>query len=147
MCPINLPSSEFNFGRNWGWVPSWVPIFGTKGQWLELRVSLGFLLELLQVVHMIGEKTSPEKSEGFLGFSLGFLLGFLRVSSVCAGELPQVVHMTVEETSPYLRGETAAPSYKPAVLENGVKVMLPPFVKVGDKVAIDTRDGSFLRRV
>jgi hypothetical protein len=40
----------------------------------------------------------------------------------CAGEVPQAVTLKVKEAAPHMKGETAAPSYKPAVLENGVKV-------------------------
>lgn len=51
-------------------------------------------------------------------------------------------------TAPALlpQGETAAPSYKPAVLTNGVKLMVPPFIQRGDHVVVDTQEGTFVRR-
>ena len=60
--------------------------------------------------------------------------------------LPETVAMKVVQTAPHIKGATAAPQYKPAVLETGVKVSVPPFVKVGDEVVIDTASKSFVRR-
>lgn len=63
-----------------------------------------------------------------------------------AGEVPATVTLEVKEAAPTMRGETAAPSYKPAVLENGVRITVPPFVVAGDKVVVDTREGTFVKR-
>ena len=60
--------------------------------------------------------------------------------------LPQNVTLTVAEADPVLRGGTAAPSYKGAVLENGMKIQVPPFVEAGEKIVVATEDGSYLRR-
>lgn len=60
-------------------------------------------------------------------------------------ELPDHVTLEVKETEPFIKGQTAASSNKPALLENGLRVMVPPFVSVGDKVIVDTRDGSYIR--
>ncbi|KAL6780323.1 Elongation factor P [Auxenochlorella protothecoides] len=62
------------------------------------------------------------------------------------GEVPATVTLEVREAAPTMRGETAAPSYKPAVLENGVRITVPPFVVAGDKVVVDTREGTFVKR-
>ncbi len=59
-------------------------------------------------------------------------------SSVLGVALPDTVILEVTETEPTLKGQTAAASYKPAVLENGVKTLVPPFVNNGDKVVIST---------
>jgi len=61
-------------------------------------------------------------------------------------ELPETVTMTVTETEPTVRGQTAAASYKPAILENGVRTMVPPFVDISDRVVINTADGSYAKR-
>jgi elongation factor P len=61
-------------------------------------------------------------------------------------QLPQHVVLTVSEADPVLRGGTAAPSYKGAVLENGLKVQVPPFIEAGEKVLVATEDGSYVRR-
>ncbi len=60
--------------------------------------------------------------------------------------LPQHVTLAVTEADPVLRGGTAAPSYKSAVLENGMKIQVPPFIEAGQKVVVATEDGSYLRR-
>ncbi len=60
--------------------------------------------------------------------------------------LPQKVTLTVVETEPVVKGQTAASSYKPAVLENGVRTSVPPFVGVGEKIIVNTEDGSYVRR-
>jgi elongation factor P len=46
-----------------------------------------------------------------------------------------------------MKGATASASYKPAKLETGVTVQVPPFIQVGDKVRVDPTDGSYLERV
>ena len=61
-------------------------------------------------------------------------------------QLPQNVTLTVTEADPVLRGGTAAPSYKGAVLENGMKIQVPPFIGAGEKIVVATEDGSYLRR-
>lgn len=60
-------------------------------------------------------------------------------------ELPDQVTLEVTETEPFIKGQTAASSNKPAVLENGLRVMVPPFVSVGERIIVDTRDGSYIR--
>jgi len=61
-------------------------------------------------------------------------------------KLPQHVTLEVTEADPVLRGGTAAPSYKGAVLENGMKVQVPPFINAGTKIVVSTEDGSYVRR-
>ena len=60
-------------------------------------------------------------------------------------ELPDQVTLEVVETEPYIKGQTAASSYKPALLENRQRVMVPPFVSSGDRIVVDTREGSYIR--
>lgn len=60
--------------------------------------------------------------------------------------LPEQVVLTVTEAEPVVKGQTAASSNKPAVLENGVRVMVPTFIAVGDKVVIRTEDSTYLER-
>jgi len=61
-------------------------------------------------------------------------------------KLPQHVTLAVVEADAVMRGGTAAPSYKGAVLENGLKIQVPPFVNAGTKVVVSTEDGSYVRR-
>jgi elongation factor P len=60
--------------------------------------------------------------------------------------LPLQVTLEVTEADPVLRGGTAAPSYKSATLEYGMKIQVPPFVDAGTKVIVSTEDGSYIRR-
>ncbi|MFE0758303.1 elongation factor P [Inquilinus sp. NPDC058860] len=61
-------------------------------------------------------------------------------------ELPQTVTMTIAEADPVVKGQTASSSYKPAVLENGVRVMVPPHIASGTRIVINTADGTYLER-
>ena len=60
--------------------------------------------------------------------------------------LPAQVTLTVTEADPVVKGQTAASSYKPAILENGVRVMVPPFVTSGEKIIVDTNEIAYIRR-
>jgi len=61
-------------------------------------------------------------------------------------KLPVQVTLTVTEADPVMKGGTAAPSFKNAVLENGMKIQVPPFVDAGEKIIVATEDGSYVRR-
>jgi elongation factor P len=60
--------------------------------------------------------------------------------------LPDHVTLQVVEADPVIKGQTATSSYKPAVLENGVRVMVPPFVAAGERVVVDTTEATYVRR-
>ena len=60
--------------------------------------------------------------------------------------LPETVILAVEETEPTVKGQTAASSYKPAVLENGVRVMVPSFVGPGARIVVNTADSTYAER-
>jgi elongation factor P len=60
--------------------------------------------------------------------------------------LPQNVILEVTEADAVMRGGTASPSYKGAVLENGMKIQVPPFINAGTKIVVSTEDGTYLRR-
>ena len=61
-------------------------------------------------------------------------------------ELPATVELKVVETEPSVKGATAAAQYKPAKLETGLKFTVPPFVNIGEVIAVDTRSGEYLSR-
>ena len=61
-------------------------------------------------------------------------------------ELPPKAVLEVVDTEPTVRGQTAASSYKPAVLSNGVRTMVPPFVTTGTRIVVQTADGSYVER-
>ncbi len=62
-------------------------------------------------------------------------------------ELPQTVDLTVVETEPGIRTATASSVQKPATLETGLVVYVPPFVSTGEKIRVDTAEGTYLERV
>jgi elongation factor P len=62
-------------------------------------------------------------------------------------ELPNTVELKVVHTEPALKGATAAAQYKPAELETGLKISVPPFINIGETVQVDTRTGEYLGRV
>ena len=61
--------------------------------------------------------------------------------------LPHTVDFTVISTDATMKGSTAASSYKPATVESGLVVLVPPFVKEGDTIRVDTETGKYLERV
>ena len=61
-------------------------------------------------------------------------------------ELPQKVVLEVTETEPTTKGQTASSSYKPAVLSNGVRSAVPPFITAGTRIVVMTADGSYVER-
>jgi elongation factor P len=62
-------------------------------------------------------------------------------------ELPNTVILEIVETEPGMKGATASSSYKPAKMQTGLVVQIPPFVEAGAKIEIDTRENKYLRRV
>lgn len=60
--------------------------------------------------------------------------------------LPDQVILTVSETEPVVKGQTSANSFKPAIMENGVRTAVPPFVGVGERLVINTEDGAYVKR-
>ncbi|MEX6723580.1 elongation factor P [Parapedomonas caeni] len=61
-------------------------------------------------------------------------------------KLPEQVTLTVAEADPVVKGQTAASSYKPAKLENGARVMVPPFIETGEKVVVNVYEREYVRR-
>ena len=61
-------------------------------------------------------------------------------------ELPKSVTLAVVEADAVVKGQTASSSYKPAVVEGGIRVMVPPHIAVGTKLVISTEDGSYMER-
>jgi elongation factor P len=61
-------------------------------------------------------------------------------------ELPPRATLEVTETEPTIKSQTAASSYKPALLSNGVRTMVPSFVTAGTRIVVNTSDGSYIER-
>jgi len=62
-------------------------------------------------------------------------------------ELPNQVTSTIETTDVALKGQTVSSSYKPAVLDNGINIQVPPFIESGDKVIVDTRTMEYIKKI
>lgn len=87
---------------------------------------------------------------------LGESVKYLKENDVCqvdffegnpvGVEIPASVVLTVIETEPVMKGATAAGGSKPAKLENDMTVSVPQFIKVGDRIKVDTRDNKYLER-
>jgi len=60
--------------------------------------------------------------------------------------LPEHVTLEIVETEPVVKGQTASSSYKPAKMDNGIRVMVPPFINSGDRIVVATEDSSYVRR-
>lgn len=60
--------------------------------------------------------------------------------------LPDSVTVEIVEAEPSIKGQTATTSYKPAILANGVKIMVPPFIESGTRVVVKTEDGAYVER-
>ena len=61
-------------------------------------------------------------------------------------DLPPNVILTVTDTEPGIKNSTATNSFKPAVMETGLTVQVPPFINVGEKIKIDTTEGTYMER-
>ena len=62
-------------------------------------------------------------------------------------DLPSSVELKIETTDAAIKGQTASSSYKPATLENGIKIMVPPFINADDKIVLDTRTLEYVKKV
>ena len=88
---------------------------------------------------------------------LGDAKDFLKENTVCnillfegrpiGISLPIFIHLKVEETDPWVKGDTASGDSKPATLETGYVLQVPPFIEKGELLKIDTRTGAYVERV
>ena len=62
-------------------------------------------------------------------------------------ELPNQVKCKIETTDVALKGQTVSSSYKPATLDNGFNIQVPPFIESGDEVIIDTRSFEYIKKI
>ena len=62
-------------------------------------------------------------------------------------DLPNQVNCKIESTDAALKGQTVSSSYKPAILNNGLSIQVPPFIEVGDEVIIDTRNLEYVKKI
>ncbi len=93
-----------------------------------------------------------ELPEEFVGERTAFLQDGMTVTVETYEEkplgisLPDQVTLEITEADAVVKGQTASSSYKPALLENGLKVMVPPFIASGEKIIVDTNEVTYVRR-
>jgi elongation factor P len=93
-----------------------------------------------------------ELGEDFIGERASFLQDGMNVQVQLHGDtpigvkLPETVVLEVVEADAHIKGQTAASSYKSAMLENGLRIQVPPFVVAGEKVVVSTDEVSYVRR-
>jgi len=101
-------------------------------------------LETYEQVYLTEEQLGDEKS---------YLIDNLEVEILFFGDkplgitLPNFVDLTVTKADPWVKGDTAAGNSKPATVETGYQLQVPPFVEEGEKIRIDTRTGEYATRV
>jgi elongation factor P len=62
-------------------------------------------------------------------------------------DLPNQVNCKIESTDAALKGQTVSSSYKPAILDNGLNIQVPPFIEAGDEVVVDTRNLEYVKKI
>lgn len=87
----------------------------------------------------------PEEQRPFLQDGMDVVLELYGEEPI-ALVLPETVVLEVVECEPVVKGQTAASSYKPGVLDNGIRIMVPPFISVGDRVVVRVADQEYLER-
>ena len=91
------------------------------------------------------EKDFVGESAKFLNDGMAVEVEFYEEKPISLA-LPEQVILEVQDTEPVVKGQTAANSFKPATMENGVRTNVPPFVGVGERLVINTEDGSYVKR-
>lgn len=93
-----------------------------------------------------------ELSKDFVGDRSAFLQDGMKVTveshegKPLGISLPDYVTLEIVEADAVVKGQTASSSYKPAVLENGLRVMVPPFITSGERIIVDTNEVAYVRR-
>ena len=62
-------------------------------------------------------------------------------------DLPKQVNCLIQSTDVALKGQTVSSSYKPAILDNGLNIQVPPFIEAGDQVVIDTKNLEYIKKI
>ncbi|MEM1039659.1 MAG: elongation factor P [Pseudomonadota bacterium] len=107
--------------------------------------------EMLVFMDMESYEQLELQSE-FVGDRAAFLQDGMKVTVEIYEErpigirLPDTVALEITEADPVVKGQTVSSSYKPAVMENGVRVMVPPFIEAGERIIVDTTEITYVRR-
>ena len=91
-------------------------------------------------------KSLTEEKYKLLKENLEVIISFMDEKPLSV-ELPNNVECIIDITDAAIKGQTAASSYKPATLDNGLKINVPPFIESGDKIILDTRTFEYVKKV
>ena len=101
-----------------------------RGNWME-STKTNFKNELKSAASLI------------LTFSLPFLQRYQNHRNAP----PVQINCKIQSTDAALKGQTVSSSYKPAILDNGVKIQVPPFIESGDEIIVDTRSIEYIKKL
>jgi elongation factor P len=116
-----------------------------KGQFLYADVDKGVFMDLQTYEQF-------EQDEEAFGLLAPYLLEGTEVTlglfqgQMVNVDLPMTVELTITETAPVMKHATATAQTKEALLETGLRLQVPPYLEVGEKIKVDTRDGRFISR-
>ena len=110
---------------------------------------------LFYIVFFIDNKTFDQISlkKDLIGEKHKFLVEGLEVTLGIYNDipikidLPKQIQCKIESTDAAIKGQTAASSYKPALLENGTNILVPPFIESGDQILVDTRTIEYIKKI
>ena len=118
------------------------------------EINLIFLYEDDSEFYFINQKTFEQinikkkivgENGKFLSENLEVKISFYEEKPISI-ELPNQINCKVESTDVALKGQTVSSSYKPAILYNGVKIQVPPFIESGDEIVVDTRTIEYIKK-
>ena len=120
-----------------------------------LRSNYNYLYEDKGEYFFINNKTFEQTSirDDLLGQKAKFLIEGLEVKIGIYNELPikidlpNQIQCKIETTDAAIKGQTAASSYKPALLSNGLNIQVPPFIESGDDILVDTRTIEYIKKL
>jgi len=118
------------------------------------EINLNFLYEDDSEFYFINQKTFEQinikknivgEKGKFLSENLEVKISFYEEKPISI-ELPNQINCKVESTDVALKGQTVSSSYKPAILYNGVKIQVPPFIESGNEIVVDTRTIEYIKK-
>lgn len=112
-------------------------LYGMEGEYVFMDT------KTFDQIHIPGD--SIEDTRHYLIDNQDYIILFLDNQAINI-DLPASVVLEVTHTEPAVRGDTVSNVTKPATLQTGVEVKVPLFIKIGDKVKVDTRTGAYLER-
>ncbi|NBO63053.1 MAG: elongation factor P [Proteobacteria bacterium] len=118
----------------------------TKGTKLNERFRADETVEKASLEEISINKTIVEECEKLLKENLEVTIEFYQEKPLSV-ILPRSVEYEIIETESVVKGQTASGSFKPATIQNGVKIMVPPFISQGDKIIVDTETQEYLKKV